>query len=286
MTTQTDKLFHCIIKHFPISDAFNAIDTLFEYGFESTSCAEDYKDKWLIEIIHTSPIDPLVVRDLLKLKSSHRVVSEILPDTDWLSKSFQNLKPITIGSFYIYGSHLKNRPIPIGKVGMEIAAATAFGTGEHPTTNRCLMAIETYLDPLQHRNFLDIGCGSCVLSIAAAKLGMRNIVACDNHDEAVHIATENTKINNVAHKIRVFQNKACEFSCHAYDFVVANILAAPLIELKKDILASLNIGGILVLSGFTTEDSSVEESYLEDGLLLIHKYNYNGWTSLVYRRLR
>lgn len=278
------ELFHCVIKGFSISRAFAAIDTLFESGYLSASCAED-DDGWLVEIIHTEPVDVDCVRELLSLDHSCVIVSEEMPKVDWLKKSFENFKPVTVGSFYMYGPHLRGRPVPINKIGIEIAAATAFGTGTHPTTSRCLVAIETYLDPARHMNFLDVGCGSGILSIAAAKLGMRNIVACDNQAEAVRISKENVVINNVAHRIKIFQNKSVEFADKSYDFVVSNILASPLIEMREHIFRALNPGGTLVLAGFTSDDPSVERAYSEFGMTLLHKYEHEGWTALVYRNM-
>lgn len=276
------QLFHCVIKGFSISQAFSAIDVLFDSGYESASCAENGKD-WLVEIIHPRPIDVSEVRKLLKLSYSYEVESEEMPKVDWLEKSFKNFKPVTVGSFYMYGPHLRGRPVPIDKIGIEIAAATAFGTGTHPTTSRCLVAIETYLDPARHMNFLDVGCGSCILSIAAAKLGMRNIIACDNQKEAVRVSRENVVINNVSHHISVFQNKGCEFANKTYDFVVSNILASPLIDMKNYIYQALNPGATLVLAGFTSDDPSVEQAYSEFGMTLVHRYSHEGWTALVYK---
>lgn len=282
MTVQSE-LYHCLIKDFSISEAFSMLDILFDYGYNSVSCSEEGRDNWFIEIIHQAPISIPEVRDLLNIGYSHVIVSEKMPAIDWLKKSFSNFRPITVGSFYIYGPHLKNKSIPMDKVGIEIAAATAFGTGAHATTSRCLQAIETYLDPCCHSSFLDIGCGSCILPIAAAKIGMRNIFAFDNDPEAVKIANENIVINNVAHCITVQQNKGCEFANKKYDFVVSNILASPLVEMCDAIVGSLNPNATLVLSGFTEEDDSVEKAYSDSGLSLIHKYSYQGWNTLVYR---
>lgn len=278
-----NELYHCIIKGFSISEAFATLDVLFDYGYGSVSCSEEGYDSWFVEIIHQAPISISEVRNVLNLDYSHVVISEKMPKVDWLKKSFNNFRPITVGSFYVYGPHLRNQPVPLDKVGIEIAAATAFGTGTHATTSRCLKAIETYLDPCYHANFLDIGCGSCILSIAAAKLGMRNIVAYDNDAEAVKISNENIVINDVAHRITVRQNEACEFANHKYDFVVSNILASPLIEMRDAIVSALNFEATLVLSGFTEDDESVEKAYSACNLSLIHKYNHQGWLTLVYR---
>ena len=164
---------------------------------------------------------------------------------------------------------------------IEIAAATAFGTGEHPTTNRCLMACEAFFDVDKHKKVLDVGCGSCILSIALARLGATNIFACDNDPEAVRVSSENIIINKVASRVKVFQNKGCEFAERKYDFIVANILAEPLIFMGDDIANSLENGGILVLSGFTSDDDSVEKRFTSLGLEIKHKYDYKGWTTLV-----
>lgn len=282
MSTQ-DELYHCIIKDFSISEAFSVLDVLFDHGYGSVSCSEEGRNNWFVEIIHQAPISIPEVRSILNLDYSRVVISEKMPQTDWLKKSFNNFRPITVGSFYIYGPHLRNNAIPMDKIGIEIAAATAFGTGTHSTTSRCLRAIETYLDPCFHSKFLDIGCGSCILAIAAAKLGMRNIVAYDNDAEAVRISEENIIINNVAHSISVRQNEAYEFINSKYDFVVANILASPLIEMRDAIITTLNAGATLVLSGFTEEDDSVEKAYSDCGLSLLHKYSHQGWVTLVYR---
>jgi len=164
---------------------------------------------------------------------------------------------------------------------MEIAAATAFGTGEHATTSRCLSACEAYFDKKLHKNILDIGCGSGILSIALAKMGGVNIVACDIDPESVRVTKENATINKVAHRIHVFQNQGCEFNNRCYDLIVANILAEPLISMSESIVKCLNRRGVLILSGFTSNDLTVEARFISLGLKLKYKYNHDNWTTLV-----
>lgn len=274
------QIFKCVIGNFNINDAFSAVGLLDDDAILSVSCFQRYKS-WVVEILSTRQFDTQEIHRMLSDYEFSVIENEPLDEENWLEKCFENFKPINVGGFYIYGPHLRRANHPSDKMMIEIAAATAFGTGEHPTTNRCLIACETFFDPGKHRKVLDIGCGSCILSIALARLGARDIVACDNDAEAVRVSRENVVINKVASRIKIFQNQACEFSEGKYDFVVANILAEPLISMSDYIVESLANNGILVLSGFTSDDDSVEKRFTSLGLKIKHKYDYNGWTTLV-----
>jgi ribosomal protein L11 methyltransferase len=236
----------------------------------------------MVEILNDELIQESEIIAMLEGHRLSTIKIEKLEKTDWLKKCFTNFKSISVGNFYIYGPHLRNDSIPSDKITIEIAAATAFGSGEHPTTNRCLLACQTFFDPKQHKAVLDIGCGSCILSIALAKLGANCVDACDNDPEAVRVSTENIAINRVARQINVFQNQQHEFNKKKYDFVVANILAEPLISMGEAIVSSISKGGILVLSGFTTNDNSVLQKYSSRGLHLKFRYDFKGWTTLVF----
>ena len=274
------QIFKCVIGNFNINDAFSAVGLLDDDAILSVSCFQRYKS-WVVEILSTRQFDTQETHRMLSDYEFSVIENEPLDEENWLEKCFENFKPINVGGFYIYGPHLRRANHPSDKMMIEIAAATAFGTGEHPTTNRCLIACETFFDPGKHKKVLDIGCGSCILSIALARLGARDIVACDNDAEAVRVSRENVVINKVASRIKIFQNQACEFSEGKYDFVVANILAEPLISMSDYIVESLANNGILVLSGFTSDDDSVEKRFTSLGLKIKHKYDYNGWTTLV-----
>ncbi|MDR2781970.1 MAG: 50S ribosomal protein L11 methyltransferase [Holosporaceae bacterium] len=279
----TKKIFKCTIGDFNIKDAFESVDVLFENGYESVSCAEK-GDCWIVEVLHDRELSELEVRDVLSNYKISKIKSEEVKETNWLQKCFENFRAIFVGNFYIYGPHLRSSPMPTDKIAIEIAAATAFGTGEHPTTNRCLIACQTFFDEKQHKSVLDIGCGSCILSIALAKLGARNVFACDCDSESVRVSKANTKINRVAHKINVFQNSGCEFNRQKYDFIVSNILSEPLISMKNAIVDSLAPCGILVLSGFRSDDDSVLRAYVASELKLKFRYDHNGWTTLVFEK--
>lgn len=272
-----------VIRTFDITDAFEAVDLLYEQGYMSVSCAE-VSSGWIVEVLNERPLD---MTDLSLTLSKYGEISidiSELKDEDWLRKCFENFKPITVGDFYTYGPHLRGNVRPADKILIEIAAATAFGTGEHPTTSRCLLACQTFFDYRIHKKVLDIGCGSGILSIALAKLGARDVTACDNDPEAVRVARENIKINKVAHNISIFQNRGVEFSQNKYDFIVANILSEPLLAMSQDIVSSLNDDGILVLSGFVTNDKSVEEKYSALGLVKKFEYSHARWSTIVFSK--
>jgi ribosomal protein L11 methyltransferase len=157
--------------------------------------------------------------------------------------------------------------MPIDKITIQIAAVTAFGTGEYPTTNRCLIACQTFVDEKQHQYVSDVGCGSGILSIALAKLGARDICAYDCDQEAVRISCQNIQISRVEHQTKVLRNLGCEFSWHKHNFVTSNVLADPLISMRKSILSSLAEGETFVFSGFTTDHDSVLQKYVKNRII-------------------
>lgn len=279
----SSRIFKYTIGTFSIGSAFEVMDLLFEKDYMSVSCVEK-NEKWFIEVLSDRFIDESDVLKPLKEYGCSVIDIEGIKETNWLKKCFENFKPIVVGDFYIHGSHLRMSTMPKNKIGIEIAAATAFGTGEHPTTNRCILACQTYFDHKEHKSVLDIGCGSCVLSIALAKLGANNVTACDIDAEAVKVSLENTVINKVAHKISVFQNYASEFSINKYDFIVSNILSEPLISLSNDITNSLNSGGILIVSGFNSSDYSVLERYTTLKFSIKHIYESSNWKTIVFQK--
>ncbi|MDR2724432.1 MAG: 50S ribosomal protein L11 methyltransferase [Holosporaceae bacterium] len=279
----SERIFRCIVGSFSIKEAFEITDLLFEKGHTSVSCAEK-NNKWFVEILGEEKIEKSEISAILQNYSFSKIETTELKNINWLQKCFENFRPLTIGNFYIYGPHLRPKPIPADKMTIEIAAATAFGTGEHPTTNRCLVACQTFLDKKQHKNILDLGCGSGILSIALAKLGACRVYAFDNDGEAIKVVRENIAINKVASGVEVSKNQNCEFSCRKYDFIVANILAEPLISMSNAIVSSLDKNGILILSGFTVDDGSVLQKYRTPGLILKFRYDYKGWTTLVFKK--
>lgn len=283
----TQKIFKCTIGYFSISDSFAIVNLLFEKDYLSVSCAEKGEDKWFVEVLSEFPLKKTDIVQILADYKYSTIEIDTLENVDWLAKCFENFKPITVGDFYMFGPHLRMKKRPANKIAIEIAAATAFGTGEHSTTSRCLLACQTFFNPEVHKTALDVGCGSGILSIALAKLGAKSVTACDNDAEAVRITKENIAINHVAHRISVFQNFGHEFEINKYDFIIANILTEPLISLAEAIVGSLNKNGVLVLSGFNAGDYNVLEKYASLGLKLKYKYIHQDWLTLIlYNKIK
>lgn len=285
INAENQKVFKCSVGPFQISDAFSVVDLLFEENYLSVSCVEKSEDHWFVEVLSDVSLDlEKIKQDLADFEYSY-LEAEELENIDWLQKSFESFKPIIVGQFYIFGPHLRRKERPSDRVCIEIAAATAFGTGEHPTTNRCLKACQTFFDKNLHKKALDVGCGSGILSIALAKLGAESVAAYDNDPEAVRITRENIAINGVGHRVSVAKNLGDEFRLGHYDFAVANILSGPLISLAEALDESLNKNGTLVLSGFNDNDHTVLEKYTSLGFDLRYAYKYKGWTTLVMEKI-
>lgn len=280
------KLYRCTIGYFSIKDAFEITDIFYDADYTTVSAIE--KDRlWLIEILSETPITENLVRGFLKGEYKFEYFeTERLEDIDWLKRCFDNFKPISIGNCYIFGPHLRGKvQIPKNKIPIEIAAATAFGTGEHPTTNKTLIACQTFFDNKIHKKVLDIGCGSGIVSILLAKLGAGCVTACDIDLEAVRVARENFIINHEDHKISAFKNVNTEFDKETYDFVVANILTETLVSLSDAIYKSMNKNAILIISGFVSNDKKAIEEFQKLGLTLRYVYEFNNWSTAVMQKI-
>lgn len=215
---------------------------------------------------------------------------EKLEDRDWLAESYRALPPFTVGSFFIYGSHYKDAA-PEGLIPLLIEAATAFGSGEHGTTSRCLLAIEhVRKSGAQLRNILDMGCGSGILAAAAARLWPDlPVFAADNDPECVAVTKRHLQENGIKN-VRAFQSEGYEaqspvWNDAPYDLVIANILARPLIEMAADQSRALATKGHLILSGMLQEQADrVMDAYAAHGLRLVERFPGEEWMTLLLQK--
>ena len=212
-------------------------------------------------------------------------VSE-LPDVDWVAKVKRELAPIRAGRFYLYGSHDADS-VPDGVEPMLIEAAMAFGTGHHGTTQGCLRA----LDRLATRGVVaekvaDIGCGTAVLAMAAARIWPGVPLASDIDPVAVEVAEANLAANGMAGRVTCLEATGFDHPQIAagapYDLIFANILKGPLIDLAPDLAAHLAPGGHAILSGLLNEQAAaVAEAYVAQGLHQVEAEEIGDWTTLV-----
>jgi ribosomal protein L11 methyltransferase len=205
---------------------------------------------------------------------------------DWVQKSLAGLEPVRAGRLLVHGSHDRDR-LRANDVGVEIEAALAFGTGHHGTTLGCLRALDRILKRRRPRRVLDVGTGTGVLAIAAAKL-LHAPVACGDIDPvAVETARANAIANGAGPYVRpvVAVGLRHEAMAGRYDLIFANILAKPLRLLAPSIARAAGPGAELVLSGLLARDvAGVLSAYRAQGFALAERGDIDGWATLALRR--
>ena len=217
------------------------------------------------------------------------VVSEV-PDQDWVAKVRRELPPVEAGRFFVYGSH-DAALLPKGRIGLLIEAAMAFGTGHHGTTLGCLRAYDWLLDDGQtFNNVLDLGCGTAVLAMSAARMGATNVLASDIDPVAVEVAVANVKANGLVGRVDCVESIGFDSPVvragAPFDLIFANILKGPLIELAPDMAAHLTAGGMAILSGLLVEQADdILEVYRAQGLALEACEDLGEWSALTLRRI-
>ncbi len=215
-------------------------------------------------------------------------VEEQSPET-WLEAAATRGPPTAVGRFFVHPDPADT--VPPGAVPILLEAGLAFGSGEHATTRLCLLALGRLARGLRRARVLDLGCGSGILGIAAAKLAPCRVWAADNDPIAVRVAAENARRNGVAGRVRVLLSDGLDrpelAGSGRFDLVLANILADPLVELAPELARALSPGGRLVLSGFLERQApAVAAAYGAQGLLRSARLAAPPWTALVLRRRR
>jgi ribosomal protein L11 methyltransferase len=205
-------------------------------------------------------------------------------ERDWLAENRRAFPPQRVGRFFIHGSHWRAPP-PAGAVAVEIDAASAFGTGEHPSTRGCLLALDRLARRRDFPRVRDIGTGSGILAIAAAKLLRSPVVASDIDAEAVRVARHHARRNGLAKSVRAERKTGAARNGAGFDLVFANILARPLTLMARDLAGSVAPGGVAILSGLLRrQEASVLAAYRAHRLALEFRVPIGDWVTLVLRR--
>ena len=247
---------------------------------------DENHDVWRIDAFPTSDDEREAASGVLRGFAELRVSTEKLADADWLAMALSGLPPVRAGRFFVFGAHDRGLA-PASTVNLRIEAGAAFGTGHHGTTVGCLQAFDQLLKGQRFRRVLDVGCGTGVLAIAAARTGSRTALGTDIDRVSVRIANENASLNRAGaaffHAAGLNDTRIREGG--PYDLVFANILAPPLVALAGDIKAALRPGGTAILSGLLrTQERRVSAAYLSRGFRIARRLHRDAWATLVLRR--
>lgn len=267
--------------------AADAIDNMPGLEGATYSILEEDEDKgiWRIDAFPTNEDEDTALLELLG-GYPLKVEREALADADWLAMALSGLPPVRAGRFFVYGMHDRGRT-PASTINLRIEAGAAFGTGHHGTTVGCLQAYDRLIKARKFNKVLDVGAGTGLLAIAAARTGTKLAVGTDIDKPSVRISKENAKVNKANAKFvhaSGLSNKLVAENA-PYDLVFANILARPLISLAQDIKRALVPGGTVILSGLLrTQERMVKAAYLSRGFKVRSRIHRDAWATLVLQR--
>lgn len=278
------------------ADARRVVDVLTEVFFEGDAAVAAFErpdGQWDVTLHFAEAPDQAWLRELIAISAGNEIATSLAFDTvearDWVKASLEDLVPVPAGRFVVHGSHDRDRVAP-NKLAIEIEAALAFGTGHHGTTRGCLLLLDHVLKSSRPRNVLDLGSGTGVLAIAAAKALHRAVLASDIDPPSVRVAAENAALNEVGNHVRVIRATgfaAPDFArAGPFDLVLANILANPLRQLASPMTQHLAPRAHVILSGLLTPQApAVIAAYRARGLVPLRHLRIEGWSSLLLRQV-
>jgi ribosomal protein L11 methyltransferase len=276
--------------------AKRAVDLLTESFFEGQAAIAAFAQPnglWDITVHFADPPDQASIRDLVGIAAGEDVAATIAFDSveakDWVKASLEDLVPVPAGRFVVHGQHDRDRIAP-NKLGIEIEAALAFGTGHHGTTRGCLLLLDHVLKAYRPRRVLDLGTGTGVLAIAAARALHEKVLASDIDQLSVQVARENARLNVAGHLVQAIAAtgfSAPQFAQRGpFDLVLANILANPLRQLATPMARHLAPSALVILSGLLTPQvPGVIAAYRARGLVPLRHLRIEGWSSLLLRHV-
>jgi ribosomal protein L11 methyltransferase len=248
---------------------------------------------WRIELLHEGEPDRAEVAAWLAPIAEQAGLGQLaftlepLAEADWLAHNAAQFPPQEAGRFWIHGSHVRQGP-PDGRVPILIDAGAAFGSGDHASTRGCLLALDRLARRRRFRRVLDVGCGSGVLAIAAAKVWPARVLAVDFDPVAVRVTAENARLNGVAGQVWAAASEGFASpevgAIGPYDLILLNILAEPLIAMAPDVARALAPGGMVVLAGLLDRQApAVLGAYRACRLRPAFRIDLGLWATLVLK---
>jgi ribosomal protein L11 methyltransferase len=275
--------------------AKRVVDLLTESFFDGQAAIAAFErpadGRWDITVHFADPPNEASIRELVGLAAGDGVAQgisfDIVEARDWVKATLEELVPVRAGRFVVHGRHHRSS-IPPNKLGIEIEAALAFGTGHHGTTRGCLLLLDHVLKAYRPQRVLDAGTGTGVLAIAAAKALRANVLASDIDPLSVQVARDNARRNGSGNWVTMIEAtgfSAPQFASFGpFDLVLANILANPLRQMATDMAAHLAPSGLVILSGLLPHQTqSVIAAYRARGVVLERQVRIEGWSSLLMR---
>lgn len=251
---------------------------------------EDGSDRWEVGIYFMEQPDEIALALLAASFGAEPFVISELPEVDWVAHVRRELSPVEAGRFFVYGSHDADR-VPDGVIALCIEAAMAFGTGHHGTTKGCLEALDRLArDGYEPKRIADIGCGTAVLAMGAARVWPVTVLAGDVDQVAVDTAEANVIANGLDGRVICveatgFDHPVLEEAA-PFDLVLANILKQPLIDLSPEMARNVASGGKIILSGILQDQGQdVIDAYQTAGFTLDRRDDLGEWVTLTMTRV-
>src|SRR5690349_1606529 len=276
--------------------AKRVVDVLTEIFFEGEAAVAAFErpdGRWDVTVHFAEAPDQALLREIVTNAASSEIADTLTFETveakDWVKASLEDLVPVPAGRFVVHGAHDREH-VAANKLAIEIEAALAFGTGHHGTTRGCLLLLDHVLKAYQPRRVLDLGTGTGVLGIAAAKALKIDVLASDIDPPSVKVARENARLNETGNFVRVIRATgfaAPEFAHGGpFDLVLANILANPLRQLATPMARHLAGGALVILSGLLTHQApAVIAAYRARSVVPLRHLRIEGWSSLLLRKM-
>jgi ribosomal protein L11 methyltransferase len=276
--------------------ARRVVDLLTESFFEGQAAIAAFErpgGRWDITVHFAEAPDQASIRELVGIAAGDQVAQDIAFDIvearDWVKATLEELVPVRAGRFIVHGQHDREKVAP-NKLGIEIEAALAFGTGHHGTTRGCLLLLDHVLKAYRPRRVLDLGTGTGLLAIAAAKALRIKVLASDIDPLSVLTARNNARLNQTGSLVEIIRASgfsAPEFAKYGpFDLVLANILANPLRQMAMPMTRHLAPSALIILSGLLPHQAqSVIAAYRARGLVLRRHIGIEGWSSLLLQKV-